>query len=130
MQLVLYKDSLPLSIDSVINIGEDVRARVTLDSNATVRFLWIDPDGNIARDVSVSSVDNVAEDTFTPSREGEWMVNVSVSDSTTNGRFTTARIAVIPEFADYYPLVLALAVSMIMLYSSKVVEKTKFKLGG
>ncbi len=107
-----------------------MKARVTLDSDATVRFVWVDPNGNTARDVSIPSVDNVAEDVFTPSREGEWTVNVSILDSTTNGKFTTAKIAVIPEFIDYYPLVLALAVSMVILYSSKAVEKTKFKLGG
>ncbi len=128
LELSLYKDDQSASI---VNIGEEVTARVTLHDNTAskVRFTWIDPNGNIARDTDNPVVNAMAEDRFAPSIEGEWTVKVSVSDDSITSSFTTAKLVVIPEFSYYLLVIFALAIVVVMVYArSSVLEKTKFKL--
>ena len=128
LELSLYKDDQSASI---VNIGEEVTARVTLhdDTASKVRFTWIDPNGNIARDTDNPVVNAMAEDRFAPSIEGEWTVKVSVSDDSITSSFTTAKLVVIPEFSYYLLVIFALAIVVVMVYArSSVLEKTKFKL--
>ncbi len=128
LELSLYREDQSASI---VNIGEEVTARVTLHDNTAskVRFTWIDPNGNIARDADNPVVNAIAEDRFAPSIEGEWTVKVSVSDDSIASSFTTAKLVVIPEFSYYLLVIFALAIVVVMVYArSNVLEKTKFKL--
>ncbi|MCS6767834.1 MAG: 6-bladed beta-propeller [Candidatus Nitrosocaldus sp.] len=114
--------------DGIIDVGQSIRA-VVHSSMGSARFMWIDPDGNIARDVSKGISDGTAEDEFAPSIMGQWRIEVELSDGSRTERLT-ADAVVVPEFPIAL-LVLAglIATMLVLLHSRASVEKTKFTQG-
>ncbi|MEM4715292.1 MAG: 6-bladed beta-propeller, partial [Candidatus Nitrosocaldus sp.] len=111
--------------DGIIDVGQSIRAIVHSDmSDGNARFIWMGPDGSIARDTTRDLSNGIVEDEFAPSIEGVWRVEVELSNGSKIERLN-ATVTVIPEFP-FAPPILAGLIAIVLALFYRRVEKTKF----
>ncbi|MEM3002970.1 MAG: 6-bladed beta-propeller [Candidatus Nitrosocaldaceae archaeon] len=99
--------------DNIIYINENITASIISNDNSIeyVRFKWINPNGEIARDMLVRYLD-MASDTFIPNMKGEWKVIVEFNDNRIEHSINVG-FTVIPEFS--IPLIiLSIALAIVI----------------
>jgi hypothetical protein len=94
--LKLFEGGLPS--DGLVNPGQEVTAVIeTIDPLVSdVLFRWIDPDGNVAREVTVP-VNSPAQDVFTPTIAGKWIVEADFLNGTVLREDLDVSFMVLPE---------------------------------
>ncbi|MFN4336685.1 MAG: 6-bladed beta-propeller [Candidatus Nitrosocaldus sp.] len=111
--------------DGTIDVGESVKTVVYSSmSDGNARFIWIRPDGSIARDTIKNLSNGTVEDEFTPSIEGVWRVEVELSNGSGKVERLNAIVTVVPEFPSALPILAGIIAFALLFY--RRVEKTKF----
>jgi hypothetical protein len=95
--LNLYEGSNPS--DGVINLGDSITAKATTNDSSiiNVKFIWIDPSNNEARNTTVNIVDGEASDTYTPNQVGTWKVVAEFSNGIIVVKELQVPFQVVPE---------------------------------
>ena len=95
--LTLYEGSNPS--DGVINLGDNITAKATTTNNiiTNVKFRWIDPSNNEARNTTVNIVNGEASDAYTPNQVGTWKVVAEFSNGTIVVKELNVPFQVVPE---------------------------------
>jgi DNA-binding beta-propeller fold protein YncE len=119
--LTLYEGSNPS--DGVINLGEDITAKVRTNNTniVNVKFTWIDPNDNIANTNTVNIVNGEASDTYTPNQVGTWKVKAEFSDGTVIIKEINISVRVVPELIPMVGvgLVMGSLLAVLALYRKK-----------
>ncbi len=111
--------------DGTIDVGKSVRTVVYSSmSEGNARFVWIRPDGSIARDTTKNLSNGTVEDEFIPNIEGFWRIEVELSNGSSTVERLSATVTVIPEFPYALPILAGIIAFTLLFY--RRVEKTKF----